>query len=205
MTEPYLIFDFDGVLGDTFVATVNVLSVQGGITKEKVKDNLNTYFSKPQHGLKNNVSPQEYEKMLGSTARFGADMLDHGFVLFEEFIQEIGKIKTNYLAVVSSGSLLYISPKLSETGLKFTHILGFEDHHSKEQKVKKISSDWGVDLKKIYYFTDTVSDVIELRDCMDPKKIIGCSWGFHGHEILATALPKEQILHSFEDIQKIKL
>jgi phosphoglycolate phosphatase-like HAD superfamily hydrolase len=201
--KPYLIFDFDGVLGDTLEATLHVLSTLDNVTYDQAYKNLQYFFKKPHHARKNNISEAEYNKKLDWINLFGADLHDRGFALFDPFVDEISKIDTRHLAVVSSGSLKYIVPKLNQTELKFTHILGFEDHHSKEEKVEKICMDWGVGIKDVYYFTDTVSDVVELRDIMDMTKIIGCSWGFHGEDKLDTVLPKTQIMTRFDDIHTI--
>lgn len=42
----------------------------------------------------------------------------------------------------------------------------------------------------------------ELENFLDKKKIIGCSWGYHGLEKLKEVLPEKQILKNFTDIHR---
>lgn len=112
-------------------------------------------------------------------------------------------IKNTKLAIVSSANIDYHLALIKQTGLEFTHILGFKDHYSKEEKVKTIAKDWGVSLNELYYFTDTKTDFWELENLLDKTKIIGCAWGFQGYEKMLEILPKEQVLKEFSDIHKI--
>lgn len=201
--KPYLIFDFDGVLADSWELLVNFQKDVDNVKKEEIEAKFKEYFLQPKHSKKVDF---DQEKQAKQQARLDAVIPHYGsdiFPLFQGFVDEVAKINTEYLAIVSSGSNKYLLPTTATTPLKFTHVLGFEDHHSKEEKVETICKDWGVSPQEIYYFTDTVSDVIELRDFIDSTKIIGCSWGFHGYETLSTVLPKEQLLVEFEDVHNL--
>ncbi len=123
--------------------------------------------------------------------------------MFNEFIEELKKLKNTKMAVVSSGSNLYVEKMSRNTGLNFDYILGAEDHHSKQYKVEYVAEKWKIDVKDAYYFTDTKTDVLELENLMDKSKIIGCSWGWHGFDRLKEVLPENQILKNFSDIHKI--
>ncbi len=198
----YLIFDFDGVLGDTYNPRMEVL-LEAGRTKEDILQHTEQYFSQSSHTRDLNLNQESILKLQDWVTNFGTLLHEKGFDLFDNFIEEIKRISDTKIAVVSSGSHIYIKPKLKETGMQFTHILTFEDHHSKEEKVEAICKDWGISVQDAYFFTDTISDVKELENIMDKSKIYGCAWGYQGKEKLSTVLDQDHILHNFSDIQNI--
>lgn len=199
----YLIFDFDGVLADTYDPRMEVLLERGDRTKAEILQATDQYFTTSPHTRDLNLSEKVLLDRKERVIKFGTSLQQKGFNLFNGFIEELKKIQDTKMAVVSSGSSVYINEKLENCGLEFSHILTFEDHHSKEEKVEQICKDWNIPVKDAYFFTDTVSDVNELGNIMDKNKIYGCAWGYQGHEKLATALDDNHILDNFSDIQKI--
>ena len=157
--------------------------------------------NKTPHGKEK--SAEQLEKWAKLYDILGKELHQMGYDLFEGFIQEIAKIQDVKLAIVSSANTIHTTEIVKQTGLDFTHVLGFQDHHSKEEKVKAIAKDWEVDLNELYYFTDTKTDFWELEELLDKTKIIGCAWGFQGYNKLLEVLPKEQILKEFSDIHNI--
>jgi len=198
----YLIFDFDGVLGDTLHQARLIKAKMENKSYEQVVDEVQKQFNNTVHSKKDNPSDQKMLKILKWTHDFSYLLSKTDFPLFTGFIEEIKKIENTKNAIVSSGSKFYID-KVASVGIDFTHILDLFDHHSKEEKILQICRDWKVDIKDIYYLTDTQSDVKELIDIMDPAKIIGCSWGFQGYDKLSEVLPQNQILKEFSDIHKV--
>lgn len=201
----YLIFDFDGVLGDTWTATLKAKVLMGDSkTEEEAQQAILEYFDKKPFHAKNVPITQEKSNAATKWSRdFGEKMATIDFDLFHEFIKEIKKYKKVKIAVVSSGSRQYVIKAMKKSGLKPTHILAFEDSHSKEEKIERICKDWKVDVKDIYYFTDTKADVYELEDLLDRNKLIGCAWGYQGFTKLNEVLPDKQILKDFADIHRI--
>ncbi len=201
----YLIFDFDGVLGDTWDADkeAKILMGEASDVAEATKTTIDHFNKKPEDVREHVLSPKQEEQRLKWIRTYGKHLLDMGFDLFDEFVKEIKKTKNTSLAVVSSGSSQYVVPALKKSGIKFDHILTYEDHRSKEEKIEKVCKEWGVSVKDVYYFTDTKADVYELENLLDRQKIIGCAWGYQGYEILAEILPKGQILKGFKDIHQI--
>jgi FMN phosphatase YigB (HAD superfamily) len=199
----YLIFDFDGVLGDTWEATVNVKAEMEGLAYQESLEHTLAYFDKPSHTRSHNLTQEQIDRKTSWVRDFASRMIERDFPLFDDFINEIKAAGFEKAAVVSSGGLAYVEPKVKLMNMDFTHTLTFEDHHSKEEKVEWVCADWGVDLSQVYYFTDTTTDVIELREILDNSKIIGCSWGFQGYDKLREVLPENQILKEFADIHTV--
>ncbi len=199
----YLIFDFDGVLGNTHDSRVSVIQEMEDVTKEQAITSGDKYFTKSNHTRDLNLDETSLQGMREWNARFGSLLHKTGFELFTGFVKELKKIPGTRMAVVSSGSAIYIKPKLENCGLVFSPILSFEDHHSKEEKVEMICKEWGVPIKEVYFFTDTISDVVELNTILNKGQIFGCSWGYQGRERLLTVLEPGNILNDFSDIHKV--
>lgn len=200
----YLIFDFDGVLADTFNETIHAHSIIHGINLAEAQKKMMKYFSNLPHHTRASVrTKEEIAEDFDFSQKFGQLILDSKFKLFAGFIREIQKYKNAKIAVVSSGSRKYVVPAIKKSGLKTSHILAFEDHHSKEEKIEKVCKDWGIDIGEAYYFTDTKADVYELQNMLAPGKLIGCAWGFQGLEGLKEVLPERQILKDFKDLHRI--
>lgn len=200
-----LIFDFDGVIGDTFKAAAYGL-IKTGREKdeESASAHVYSYASKmPHHTNNHTLSDTELAGEYSWTASFGEHVHEHGFDLFDDFVREIENIETDNKAIVSSGSQKYVLPALMKTNIKPTHILAFEDHHSKEEKIEMICKDWGVATNEVYYITDSLADIFELKNFISPDKLIGVTWGFCTKEQLLTELDSKQILDAPEHIRKL--
>lgn len=198
----YFIFDFDGVLGDTWYASNKVKVDMGDMAtiEEAIKKTIEHFDRKPKGGKE--LTPEILKRKNDWTADFGGRLAAENFPLFSKFISEVKRVKNAKCAVVSSGSTQYIIPALKKCGLKFTHVLGFEDHHSKEEKVRRVCLDWGVEPKETYYFTDTKADIYELENLIGRDRFVGCAWGWHGYEKLRELLPERHVLKEFGDIHR---
>ncbi|MEI8338192.1 MAG: class I tRNA ligase family protein [bacterium] len=201
----YLIFDFDGVIGDTYKANLQA-RVAVGWAKD-IEDSKRVsfeYFSRrPHHAKGHTMTTKEIRTMLDKCKIFGESINQSGFKIFTDFVNEIKKLKKVKIAFISSGSNVYVHDAIKKTKLNHDGILTIEDSLSKEDKLESFAKKWKTDIKNIYYFTDANADVYELESLMDRKKIIGCSWGYLGEEELLKALPANQILKTPKDIHKV--
>ncbi len=202
----YLIFDFDGVIGDTLEDFAEIVhrDLAKNMTVEEIKQEwfIGHHLS-PKYKRGNVYTKEDAQDSLRKRQELGEKILSRGPRLFDEFVEQLLEFDNVKMAVVSSGSGNYIKPFTAKTGLPFTHILAAEDDLSKENKVEKVCKDWGVSPKKVYFFTDTKSDVLELWEILDARKIFGCSWGWHGYDRLREVLPDERILKEFDEIKNI--
>lgn len=196
-----LIFDFDGVLGNTCEAVLYAL-VESGRESDRAGAirNATEYSSKkPHHARNHSMNDEELAAEHEWVSRFGKIVHEHSFNLFADFVREIEQLPGKRVAVVSSGSKNYVIPAIEKTNLRPTHILTYEDHHSKEEKIELVCKDWGIEISEAYYFTDTLADIYELRDMIAPDKLVAVSWGYCSKEQLLTELPEENIINSPSD------
>jgi hypothetical protein len=200
-----IILDFDGVLADTLEATIQSLIKMGDSnSREEAKQQIYKHANNPPVVDKSIIMTSELAlRRQNWTTAFSHGINHFGFDIFGEFVSQLKKLENTRFALVSRGSITYMQSKFDKIGLDFTHILTFEDHHSKEIQIDSIAKDWKIEVTDIYYFTDTKSDVFELEKFLDSKKIIGCGWGFSGYEKLLEILPDEQILKKHLDLEKI--
>ncbi|OIP78318.1 MAG: hypothetical protein AUK16_00475 [Parcubacteria group bacterium CG2_30_44_11] len=205
MSSHYLIFDFDGVIGDTWEVTIAAYLKNGSKpSREAAILGMNQYFSTlPQHTRLHTLTSEQLADQHQRAENFGKIVHKIGFDLFNDFVHKIESLPTPYKAIVSSGSQKYVLLALAKTNINPTHILAFEDHHSKEDKIETICTDWGVTPNDVYYFTDSLADAYELQDFISPEKLIGVAWGFCGREVLLKELKPEYILDTSYDIHRV--
>lgn len=205
----YLIFDFDGVFWDSWDATVLAYMQNHGETdRQKVEDYLlNERLVKPRYTKDRVYTDAETEELIQyremeyhAKAKFNPQF-------FDGFITELAKIKNAKMAIVSTAYQPLLEKAVQDIEMtdKFSHICGFRANFSKERCVEEICQDWGIKVDQVYFFTDTLRDVIEMKNLINPSKIVGCGWGWHGKERLLEELPSEQILTEFTDLGEFLL
>jgi leucyl-tRNA synthetase len=202
--KDYVIFDFDGVIGDTWEGTLKAkMEIDNCSRAEAIKSHIGYASRRPHHvrGATNGVldnSERWYKSF-----RKASEKHKNEFKLFSKMVEFITQHPNLQYAIVSSGCQNYITYLLEQTNLKPTHVLAYEDHHSKEEKVERVCCDWGVGIEKIWYVTDTKADVYELSEIMSKKRIIGCSWGYLDRNSLLEVLPPAQVADDPVDIHNI--
>jgi HAD superfamily hydrolase (TIGR01549 family) len=205
MTEKYLIFDFDGVILDSWEATLEAhYRLQTELTKDQIKDKLlNDRLVKPRYTSDKKYTPEQLKELMEFRKREYDIKAEFGLKLFRGFVGELKKLKNVKMAIVSTAYQPVLEKFAEEAGLNFDFIYGFSETFSKEDSIKQIAEDWGTNLNELYFFTDTIRDIIEVKNILNPNRIIGCGWGFHGYQRLKEVLPEEQILQKFKDVHKV--
>ncbi|MEI6728776.1 MAG: HAD-IA family hydrolase [bacterium] len=198
--DKFLIFDFDGVIGDTYNQDIQALIKFHNLTGDEAKAKCIEDFSKPREAKILD------EKELKNRQRFHdlhASLTEEYGNLFEDFLLEILTIPNAKLAIVSNSEQEAIQLLLGDISKRFDFILPWTGQTHKKERIESICKDWDVSEQEVYYFTDTNNDILEVQEFLDPTKIIGCSWGFLGFDILKEVLPKRQILKKFSDFKKL--
>ncbi|MBI4122019.1 MAG: HAD family hydrolase [Parcubacteria group bacterium] len=192
--QQYLLFDFDGVIVDTFKISYSIAKSRDGDLSEDV---YRSFFN-------GNVYEITQPKMLISqTAELSAgerEWFDHynpqlmardPVPGMAEAINELG---SRYrLSVVSSTISSPIREYLEKHGLahNFTDILGADVHKSKKEKILMILRKYELKTKQCLFITDTLGDMREATKV--GLESIGVTWGFHEVERLQQGSPMSLI------------
>jgi phosphoglycolate phosphatase-like HAD superfamily hydrolase len=183
----YLIFDFDGVIADSLDSMA--FALKRSLVRFKylplafIKKLIVQYVDKPVHSHKENLSEETKFKIVKEYQDISKVIIAQNRTqIFEGFVAELRElieIKNCRLAIVSSGSEMYINTITHQIDLPFEHIYGCETSLSKENKVAMVCQLWGIENKECLYFTDSKTDILELKHILNLTQIIGCSWGWH--------------------------
>lgn len=194
---PHIIFDFDGVIHDTFEIAYGVSYRLHGISKENYRDifNGNIYQHK--------IVTQEDHMLF-----FEMQELEYSKLIIEQHVKkELLKMKEKYgLHVVSSNSEKTLKDYLNRNGIPdvFQDILGYESHHSKEEKFQILIKKYGLNRQNSVFVTDTLGDLREAAKV--GLNAIAVDYGFHDRERLKKGNPIKifsdfrEILPSIEEI-----
>lgn len=183
-----VIFDFDGVIADTFDAVYKVVekACASGVTEEDYRDaysgNIYAWASDPllhSRGCRHEL----FEELLPG-------YVENLSQLFLGIDSSLAKLALKYdLHVVTSNSSLVAEAFLGKYGLRglFGEVLGRDFSKSKVVKLQKLQDVHGVDKSSSVYITDTVGDILEVRDA--GYSSLAVTWGYCKEEPLASARP----------------
>ena len=181
MKKPFLLFDFDGVIADSFHLAYEVNAKKcPHLTEEEYRKrfegNIND-AEEPVHTA--DCRPdldffEEYVPRMQQEVKIFAGM--------SEAITELEKTYT--LVAISSTITSPIREFLQSHGLAshFAQIMGNDVHKSKVEKMKMVFAQYDVTADDCVFITDTLGDMRE-ADHMGVGSI-GVSWGFQSSETL---------------------
>lgn len=206
MNVRLLIFDFDGVIADTFgvyypMIRDGMASVEVSISEKEYRD---LFLENVHQGFKNFINDNaKYEKFVDYRARHYADYYTSD--IFQGAADFLKKIKKNKykMAICSSGRKEVVLKTLNINKIKncFDMILATNEY-TKENMIKKILNKIKSKPKETVMITDTVGD-IKIAKRMGLKNI-AVTWGFHSKKTLKTSDP-DFIADSFEELTPILL
>lgn len=201
----HYIFDFDGVLARTLEDEIRVYraTTETNETDEEIIQHHREWFSRPRFGRRNNLSEEQIQSTYEYLHKHGDHVIGDGNnTLFKDVLNTI-PVMQGKKAIVSTATEKVILHLLQEYLPNFEYIYGADTSLSKETKIEKIAKNWGVEPHQCVYFTDTLSDTLELSPIMGVKNIIGCGWGWSGVADLKKELPEEQILQRQSDFRNL--
>lgn len=192
-----ILFDFDGVLHDTFE-----------FHREKIAE-----FTGSE------LSPQEYRDMHNGNF-FGhaiPELRSVDWVAYRDSIEErFGDLEMTeevrevlrrvsqgkQMFVVSAGGTRLIEAYLRRGGVGdlFREVLGGDFLRSKAEKFRYISEKYAFDIHDALFVTDTLGDILEAHEV--GIKTIAVDFGFHSRETLEKGKPYA-IISRFEELPEI--
>lgn len=187
-----VIFDFDGVLADTFDKTLDICrELFGDVSIENFLDHHNgNVYEKPIFNFTNKDNAyykQEYLRRADASRFF-------------PLLKELEELSKNYkLFIVSSNSEPCIKKyfKLTKTEKYFEKIMGMETEKSKKKKFRLIFKDYDYKPSECIFITDTLGDLLESKEVN--LNSIAVTWGYHNKERLKIGHPNF-IIKKFEEL-----
>ncbi len=179
-----LIFDFDGVLEDTFDWNFEVAKKRyKGLDKEGYRSwfNGNIY----EHPTVLEAGPMNVVEYF--------DIYKEGFInkkLKEEFKKLIETLSRKYtLVIISSIDEDIINPYLKRSKITnfFKDVWGYKTEMSKVKKFKRFLEKYNVSKDECLFITDTLGDIKEADQVGIDS--VGVSWGYHSKKILLKGNP----------------
>jgi phosphoglycolate phosphatase-like HAD superfamily hydrolase len=192
-----IIFDFDGVIHDTFEFHLRKIKKFTGIelsSKEfKNIHKKNFYFS----------VPKKYEDVDWDAYRDFVFKEVSMFKIKDKIRKVILELSNKYkLFIVTSGGEKNVSAYLGNNGIiqNFKEVLGMESFKAKTDKFNLIFKKYKLSKKDCIFVTDTLGDIIEANEV--GLKTIAVDFGFHCRKTLIKGNPYK-IISSFDEILNI--
>lgn len=191
-----VIFDFDGVLGDTFEKSIGICKSLGiDFTMDDFLDHHNgNVFDKPKISFTEESANDFfsiYERMADAKRLFP----------LKDELEKIKKIAK--LFVLSSNKESAIKKYFNLAGWDmFENIYGMDTDKSKIKKFKIIFGRYSLKPEECVFITDTLGDLLE-GDKVGVKSL-AVTWGYHNKERLEKGNP-DGFIDNFNDLSnKIK-
>lgn len=189
-----LIFDFDGVIADTFDVNwaLSQEHDEGATLEDFLAHHDGNVFAEPRIKFKSERVHLFYSEY--------ANRLTPSHI--ERSVEPLKRLGANYtLYIISSNGEYGIKKVLKAAGVLglFARILGVETHESKVEKFKILMEQNGVTPDNTIFVTDTFGDIKEAHKVS--IRTIAETFGFHGRERLAQGEPFK-IVDSWEEIEE---
>lgn len=186
-----VIFDFDGVIHDTFELGHGLnKKIYGDFSEEDFKNLFdgNLYAHKI-------VSPDKIEMFFRMAESEYAKLR-----ITDDVKDELLRLKKKYdIFIITSVSEKILHRYFADSGCPdlFTEILGVETHKSKVEKFKILFKKYGLAKDDCVFVTDTLGDILEANHV--GVITIAVDYGFHERERLEKGNPKRIVSH-FKEI-----
>lgn len=188
MEKKFILFDFDGVIADSFQPAFEIGKM------------ICPYLTEDMYRKRFEGNINDWEEPVN----VHTEQCRHDIDFFTEYIPRMKKEvqivsgmkeaildleKTYILIVISSTITSPIQEFLEEHDLAdhFTQIMGNDVHTRKVEKIKMIYEKYGITAKDCVFITDTLGDMHEAAKMGIGS--IGITWGFHVPETLHRGNP----------------
>lgn len=200
-----IIFDFDGVLADsfdTFYTLIKDTMAEAGISISQ-NDYRKLFLDNVHKGFKKFIGDDKKHELFKKlrTANYDKYYKKYKPKLFSGVSKLLKQLDKNYIiTIASSGKKSNIIGLLKNNKIHkhFDLILATNDH-SKDKMINKILEKHGADPKQTIMITDTAGDVKIAKKL--GLKTIAVTWGFHSPELLKKFKP-DHLAKDFDGIIK---
>jgi phosphoglycolate phosphatase len=198
MKIKHIVFDFDGVIGDTFDILLS-LSYKHATNNPSQEDFLahhdGNVFEEPKMTFdieKLHLFYSEYTEQISSSH-------------LQASIEPITRLAQNFNLYINSSNReagLFNALKHADIFDCFKKVMGAETHKSKIAKFQMIFEEYGATTEDAIFVTDTLGDIKEAEKI--GLKTIAVTFGFHSRERLAQGNPYKIVDSWDEIVEEIK-
>lgn len=190
MPKKFVLFDFDGVIADSFRLAFEIQKricphLSEGEYRRRFEGNINDW----EDPVDVHTSECSSDSDVDFYAEYIPRMKNEVRIVpgMKEVIVELEKDYT--LVVISSTITSPIQEFLGSHDLAshFAWIMGNDVHQSKVEKIRMVFSKFGIAAKECIFITDTLGDMREAEKMGVGS--VGVTWGFHGPDTLAQGNP----------------
>lgn len=189
MSKPFLLFDFDGVLVDSFSMCFAMSKRYDPLITEDVyrsffNGNIYEKTNKVHRADNNGLSDSEREYFVEYTKQL---LLKPPVEGMEQVLKILSERYSLVIVTSSINSAIEEYTKKYHLAHYFTEILGVEIHKSKVEKMRMVMEKYQLDPARCLFITDTLGDMLEAQK-VDIESV-GVTWGFHDAEHLKRGEP----------------
>ena len=186
MDRRYVLFDFDGVIADSFALAYDV---SRRFTPELDEKGYRKLFEGNVYESLKKLGPHASD----NGEQFFAEMMPRFMAettLTKGMPEAIASLHESYtLAIISSTITASIEQFLAHYDLShyFAAVMGKDVHTSKVEKMRMLFQQFGTNADACVFVTDTLGDIREAET--HGMGAIGVSWGFHDRGTLEQGVP----------------
>lgn len=182
-----LLFDFDGVIVNTFDMAFGLSQEMGqGLSKDEYRKCFEgNIYEKTQDAIGEEID-MIYDEVW--FAKYTSKMLEIAPV--SGMLDAIIELEKEYTLIVISSSITSPIKQYLEKhniGSHFDKVFGADVHRSKTEKIKMVFDQYNAKPEDCIFITDTLGDMREAREAGVDS--IGVTWGFHEKERLEKGNP----------------
>lgn len=187
MKKPFILFDFDGVIADSFQAAFKVSKIIcPSLTEDIYRD-----------GFEGNINDWEKSANIHTEECRHGDFFNEYIPRMKREVQIVPGIREVIIELERNHTLIIISSTitnpirefLEDHGLSnhFTQIMGNDVNKNKVEKIKMVFENYNIGSNDCVFVTDTLGDMREASH--KDVGAIGVTWGFHEPERLLRGKP----------------
>lgn len=198
MHLPLVLFDYDGVLINTFL---EALETNADIGVSVTADEYRGWFAGNIFESIKNV-PKTRDADMANRYVKAYHKRTHTMGVHPSMAYLVRELSKKYLlCIVSSGSERTIKTQLMNSHILdcFVDVLGYETDTSKVRKIKSALEMYHVGREKSVFVTDTLGDIKEAHQV--GIHTIAVTWGFHAEDVLREGKP-ESIVQTPAELQE---
>jgi HAD superfamily hydrolase (TIGR01549 family) len=186
-----IVFDFDGVLADTYELYQEFLMKKFRLTERRAKQFLDNSA----------VSLRKQKNFIWLTRQMEAyyyrsfkKYIQNRQDLYRSEVPELLDILNIPVGVVTRSTVEVCKEILATQFDRFEFVYGRKHFQHKHEIIHKIIKKRGLEVEEVLFITDTTADIVDVLEILPLSQIFVTSWGFSSVADLKLHIPDNQIL-----------